>query len=577
MESVTSSSSSSSPSKSTMASSKLKLAGTCSGFLELELSLWTVPMLREEIAKRSNSIPQSIKLICGGKVLKDGDETLECLGVRNNAKILATRTVATDPSMMAEEERSSRLTRIKHKLLLLTILAVSVICSRNVCNCKTVMRLPYRNAAVALAARHTDGSLPVEDFNLEVEDQSGQKVQLGSETDRRGVMMGLMLHTNAKHLIKKHKYKDALDVLAMGEESFSLCDPRVLAMIDNVLHLQIDMVWCYFMLRDITCLSMAGVRLEKARSAVERSRRDSGTWPVMSLRLDLLEGVVAYHSSRFHDSLKALLSAQTNLNKLQVRDEDLSMLISMGFKEREVKMALRKSDQQADVAVDFLVQEREKKAQRREEDIQRRKDIMDQKLYGVTPLKKSVDLQRLVELVSTGFEKELAAEALRRNENDTEMAIIDLTNPIMSTSMQMVINSRNKRRRQDRAIEQLTLLGFERAKVITAVRATNTQEEALRLLTEPLPDSSVVTNNGNVASTVPVHNNVDSTSSNSVPGGPSVTNETEEERDVEMEDEIAQDLTGDPFADCDFDLTKEGEAITEYLALLKSMGHDLDN
>lgn len=42
-----------------------------------------------------------------------------------------------------------------------------------------------RAAATALAERHADGSLPVEDFNIEVEDQSGKKVRLGSETDQR--------------------------------------------------------------------------------------------------------------------------------------------------------------------------------------------------------------------------------------------------------------------------------------------------------------------------------------------------------------------------------------------------------
>jgi hypothetical protein len=36
-----------------------------------------------------------------------------------------------------------------------------------------------------MAKRHADGSLPVEDFNIEVEDQSGKIVQLGSETDQR--------------------------------------------------------------------------------------------------------------------------------------------------------------------------------------------------------------------------------------------------------------------------------------------------------------------------------------------------------------------------------------------------------
>lgn len=42
-------------------------------------------------------------------------------------------------------------------------------------------------------------------------------------------------------------------------------------MVDNVPILQIDMVWCYFMLRDISWLSVAGVRLAKAREGLERS------------------------------------------------------------------------------------------------------------------------------------------------------------------------------------------------------------------------------------------------------------------------------------------------------------------
>lgn len=35
----------------------------------------------------------------------------------------------------------------------------------------------------------------------------------------RAVMMGLMLHANAKQMIKKENYKDALEVLSMGEVS----------------------------------------------------------------------------------------------------------------------------------------------------------------------------------------------------------------------------------------------------------------------------------------------------------------------------------------------------------------------
>ncbi|KAJ0666371.1 hypothetical protein HanPI659440_Chr17g0666061 [Helianthus annuus] len=43
--------------------------------------------------------------------------------------------------------------------------------------------------------RHADGSLPVEDFNLELENQSGEKVKLGTKDDQRLIFTldGLMV------------------------------------------------------------------------------------------------------------------------------------------------------------------------------------------------------------------------------------------------------------------------------------------------------------------------------------------------------------------------------------------------
>lgn len=99
---------------------KLKISGPWAGVLEVELDNWTVPMLREEVARRSNCGIESINLICGGRVLKDGDgsEKLINLGVKNNSRILARR-VSTEEGkslkdeLMAEEERSTRLARVK--------------------------------------------------------------------------------------------------------------------------------------------------------------------------------------------------------------------------------------------------------------------------------------------------------------------------------------------------------------------------------------------------------------------------------------------------------------------------------
>ncbi|CAK9134286.1 unnamed protein product [Ilex paraguariensis] len=437
-----------------MGMTKLKIGGAWSGLLEVELDEWTVPMLREEISKRSGCAgPHMINLICAGRVLKDGDgtEKLTQLGVKNNAKILATRVnpdhgKSLKEELLAEEERSSRLSRLKA-------------------------------AATSLAKRHADGSLPIEDFNLELENQSGEKVQLGSETDQQAIMMGLMLHANAKQLIRMQNYKDALEVLTMGEEAFSLCNPKVIEMIDNVPILQIDMVWCYFMLRDISWLSVAGLRLAKAREGIERAHgKESSRVRILQggrhvelalhLRLELLEGVIAYHSGKLEKSREALTSAQAKYLQLQVSDEALSLLMGMGYKERDAKRALRMNNQDVQSAVDFLVEEKAKKALKREEDIRRQNEIMEQKRYGKTPLRKAVDLKRLNELVSIGFEKELAAEALRRNENDTQKALDDLTNPETNSSIQIDIESRKRKRlRQaaDAAIEELISMGFPRA------------------------------------------------------------------------------------------------------------------
>ncbi|KAL6558374.1 hypothetical protein OROMI_018724 [Orobanche minor] len=279
-----------------MGTGKLRIGGAWSGVLEVELDDWTVAMLREEVANRSHcGGPHCINLICAGRVLKDSDgiKKLSQLGVKNNAKILASM-VSIDQdgksikdAFLAEEERCKKLSRLKA-------------------------------AATSLASRNAEGSLPVEDFNLELENQSGERVQLGSETDQRysclrmAIMMGLMLHANAKALIRREQYIDALEVLNVGE---------LIEMVDNVPILQIDIVWCYFMLHDVSWLSIAGVRLTKAREGIERSHGkestrmrilQGGRYPELALhlRLELLEGVVAYHSGQLQKSKDTLTSAQ---------------------------------------------------------------------------------------------------------------------------------------------------------------------------------------------------------------------------------------------------------------------------
>lgn len=548
---------------------KLKIAGTWSGVLEVELENWTVSMLREEVAKRSNCSPLSINIIHGGRLLKATDDQnnnnnlkLSELGLKNNAKILVTRVNVDEgksfqQELMAEEQRSSRLTRLK-------------------------------TAVSMLAKRHADGSLPIDDYNIELEDQRGQKVNMGSETDQRAIMMGLMLHTKGKQLLRIQQYKDALEVLEMGEEAFSLCDSKLIECIDNVPILQIDMVWCYFMLRDIKLLVVAGERLAKAREGIVRSHGKNASRArnlqssrspeiALYLRLELLEGVAAFHSGKLDKSREALTSAKARFSKLQVSDEALSLLMSMGYHEYEAKRALKMNEQDVESAINFLEEEKEKKAKKREDDIKRQKEIREQKKFGKTPLGKAVDLQMVQVLVAIGFEKELAAEALRRHENDTQKALDDLTNPELNSKIQLDIESRKRKRHQNHLnarIEEFVSMGFERSRVVAAVNSLGSRTEALNelLAQGQIPTAAV---DGSVpsfltpSSSAEGRENLPSTSADEGES-PSSTQEGEE-RDFEMENELVEELhRGDTFSDYDIDVTKEAEALNEYLALLDS-------
>jgi hypothetical protein len=60
--------------------------------------------------------------------------------------------------------------------------------------------------------------------------------------------------------------------------------------VDNVPMLQLDIVWCYFMLRDVSCLEVTGTRLKKARLGFEHSHgKDSTRFRLVVKRILLCE------------------------------------------------------------------------------------------------------------------------------------------------------------------------------------------------------------------------------------------------------------------------------------------------
>ncbi|KAL2338448.1 hypothetical protein Fmac_012894 [Flemingia macrophylla] len=427
--------------------------------------------------------------------------------------------------MVAQEKRSQRLSKIKA-------------------------------IATALAKLHANGLLPVEDFKMETEDQSEKKVRLDLDTDQRAIMTGIMLDAYGKSLIRKGNYIGALQVLTIVEEVFSLCDPKALELIDNIPVLQINMVWCYLMIGDISLLPEAGKRLGMAREGLERAYGKyascqrilhGGRYPelTMHLRLELLEGVVAYYSGQLNRAKAKLLSAQAKFEKLQDSEQALSVIMSMGFDDRDAKRALRLTVQDLGAAIDFLVEDKAKKAQIQKGDIERRTLssflLREQKLRDMALLiKKPGDLQRLKELVSVGFEKEIAAEALRRNETDFQKSLDDLTHSETSSDLQVDIESRKRKRlERDSEIEMLVRMGFERSRVVDAFEAGSNAYEALKIL---VAETTIASSSG-----------------------PSKA----QNGDVISADNDIDESSHHALADYDVDLNIEAQAIAHYLSLME--------
>lgn len=527
---------------------RLRVAGAWSGSLEVLLDEWTVERLRDELSSHSGIAKNSIKLICAGRVLKDNaGKNLREIGVGPNSKLLLTRVAPPEPmhTADAEQERAERLARIKA-------------------------------AADAMAKRSNEGDFPQDDFDLQLENQSGEKLLFKSDTDRRALVMGLMMHAKARSILELGNFLEALEVLGMAEESFSLCDRKFLEAVDNVALLQIDTVWCLFMLRDIERLAVARERLARARDGLKRSHGPNlerlrvlqgGFCPELALyvRLELLEGVVAFHSGQVDAARRSLMSAQKKFEELQISDEAVAALAQMGFSMKEARRSLRVSGKDASRAVEFVMNERAKAQEKEKDDILRKKERSKQKKYGKTVGGKAVDITKLGELASIGYEKRIVAEALKQSENNRELALEMLMNPTAYSTLQACLGGKARGPVDNIALAELMSMGFDKDKAKKALQGSTDTAQALdRLiqgLQDPISEGSEQPSSTDAATEDTAANASLAESPESMDLDP---------RDEEMEKEIAREITGDPYAEYDIEVSKEGDAIFEYLGLLNS-------
>ncbi|ALC44710.1 CG5111 [Drosophila busckii] len=267
---------------------------------------------------------------------------------------------------------------------------------------------------------------------MEMEDQDGNPVFL-PPTENRALLIATACSEKARAAMQREDYEEALLLLLESDERFNTCNSKFLESVDNYALLNLDIVWCYLCLKNVSQLPDADRRLNICERSFRRSYGENFSRlyalkgrccpeRALIMRLQLLQGVVLYHQNERDAAYERFEAAAQVLSELKVNDEHLLLLVEMGFEVSEARLALRSSTGNVERAVQFIQQRKQqmkdaRKQSKAERDLHRR--------YANNAIKDSdwVNPRSVCTLVEMGFERGLATSALRRAKNDVPRAL----------------------------------------------------------------------------------------------------------------------------------------------------------
>ncbi|XP_017056314.1 NEDD8 ultimate buster 1 [Drosophila ficusphila] len=274
---------------------------------------------------------------------------------------------------------------------------------------------------------------------VEMEDQNGSPVFL-PPAENRALLVGLGFCEKARAAVLREDYDEALLLLLEADEAFATCDSQFLESVDNYALLNLDIVWCYLCLKNVTQLPDAERRLAICGRNFRRSYGENferlyslkgKACPERALimRLQLLQGVVMFHQNRRDEAFERFEAANMLLRELKINEDQLTLLVEMGFDVTEARLALRSCSGEGNVelAVQFIQERRQqlkdaRKQSKAERALQRRlmrSDANDSNW---------VNPRSVCTLNEMGFEVALATVALKRSKNDLAKAVELLQN-----------------------------------------------------------------------------------------------------------------------------------------------------
>ncbi|KAH8312406.1 hypothetical protein KR044_010595 [Drosophila immigrans] len=269
---------------------------------------------------------------------------------------------------------------------------------------------------------------------VELEDQDGNVIML-PPNENRALLLGMGLYEKGRAAMRRDHFDEALLLFLDAEEKFSGCNSRFLEAVDNYGLLNLDIVWCYLCLKNISQLPDAQRRLDLCERIFHRSYGENysrlyalkgANCPERALimRLQLLQGVILFHQNRRDEALQRLQLAANSLSQLKVDADQLALLIEMGFDAADARLALRSSHGNVEQAVQSIQERRQRLQAARlnsnsETEMHRR---LTQLQVG-NDERDWVHPRSVCRLVELGFERQLVVEALRRTDNNLDRSI----------------------------------------------------------------------------------------------------------------------------------------------------------
>eukprot|EP01102_Stenamoeba_stenopodia_P007009 TRINITY_DN1956_c0_g1_i1.p1 TRINITY_DN1956_c0_g1~~TRINITY_DN1956_c0_g1_i1.p1 ORF type:complete len:433 (-),score=121.98 TRINITY_DN1956_c0_g1_i1:709-1905(-) len=362
-----------------------RVSGGEANSVDVDLTQVTGLQLKQFIAAKSNVSTDGMRILISGKFVKD-ESLLSDQGVKPNSKLLIMATPATSSSTTAtttttsSSPSSSPSTQPKVNEID-AVLAEA----RKVEN--------WTATATELATREDGGP---DQYYFELKDQMGRDVPIPPQ-DKRALILGMTLQEKARALSKDPtKTKLALELLVQADkEGFSKVAPQFLEVVDNYGLLCLDIAWAYFKLKDPGFLNDAVQRLSTARRCLEKAygkdlerlvaiKGPDCTERVLYLRLEVLEGVLAYHYGNLPLAERHFEEAERQLNLYKVTYDDLLPLFAMGFGEKESRRAMRACGKDVTRASMYIFQKREEEQQKAEREEEQRREKREQRKYGKT-------------------------------------------------------------------------------------------------------------------------------------------------------------------------------------------------